>query len=586
MADKQGIELKAESRSVISGRSGFRRRRRFTRLSPLTRRIIAVNVAVILVPVLGLLVLGPYRDRLIEQEMEALRTQGEVFSGAVGESAITILANGQEVLNLRPARAIVRRLAAAGNVRARLFLLDGRLAADSQRLTSSGGGIVEEDLPEPASDFDVSTPLDSIVTDLGAVLDGRDYETYVDRVGATTDDFPEAARAMGGEIVGRVRERPGGGLVLSVAVPVQRYYQVFGSLMLSKPGDRIEAAMQEVHLTILSVFLGALVFTVLISLYLAGKIARPLHRLSDAAERVRIEVGREEVEIPDFSARDDEIGDLSVALRDMTTALQSRLMAIEGFAADVAHEIKNPLTSLRSAVETAQRIDNPTQQQALLKIVQEDVDRLDRLITDISEASRVDAELSRIESEEIDLVPMLETLARWQQEALERQKSDPQAEGEDDPGARAKLGGGNPAGAKPAADTPCFELTLETEGPFIIRGTESRLAQVFRNLLGNAASFSPPGGRVELVLMRDGSAIRITCEDDGPGIPEAKLASVFERFYSERPEHEQFGKHSGLGLSISKQIVEAHGGKISAENRKDDRGRILGARFVVILPTA
>lgn len=541
-----------------------RQRRRSVWPTPLTRRILAVNVIALIVPIAGLLVLGPYRERLIEQEMEALRTQGEIFSGALGESAISILANGQEVLNLIPARGIVRRLAEAGDVRARLFLLDGRVAADSQRLGGSGG-ILMEDLPEPDPDFPGSDPVRQAVEELSDFLDDREYQVYQDRVGATTDDFPEAARAMGGEIVGMVREDRRGELVLSVALPVQRYYQVFGSLMLSKSGDRVTAAMHEVRLTILAIFCGALVITVLLSLYLAGMIARPLHKLAEAAERVRHTIGREEAEIPDFSNHRDEIGDLSQVLREMTAALQSRLTAIEGFAADVAHEIKNPLTSLRSAVETAQRIENPEQQRALLKIVKDDVDRLDRLISGISDASRLDAELSRLETEELDLVPMLRTLIEFERDLM---LPDP---------------GGHEENSGPSAP-PELELSVEGLGPFTVRGTEIRLAQVFRNLVGNAASFSPPAGRIELVLRRAGDRVVILCEDEGPGIPESKLEEIFSRFYSERPEHEQFGTHSGLGLSICKQIVEAHGGTIHAENRTDDRGRVLGARMVVELP--
>jgi two-component system sensor histidine kinase ChvG len=256
--------------------------------------------------------------------------------------------------------------------------------------------------------------------------------------------------------------------------------------------------------------------------------------------------------IPDFSARGDEIGDLSGALREMTSALWQRMDAIERFAADVAHEIKNPLTSLRSAVETAARIQDPGKREKLLAIVMEDVKRLDRLISDISDASRLDAELSRIEPEPVDVGHVLGTLAEVYD-------------------------------VTQAEEGPRIRLVLPEE-PLVVSGVEGRLVQVFRNLIANAVSFSPPDGTIRLSARQDEDAVVVTVEDDGPGIPEGKLEAIFNRFYTERPSGEKFGTHSGLGLSISKQIVDAHQGVIRAENRRDADGRVIGARFVVRLP--
>jgi two-component system sensor histidine kinase ChvG len=287
-------------------------------------------------------------------------------------------------------------------------------------------------------------------------------------------------------------------------------------------------------------------------MYLAGTIARPIRRLAAAAERVRRDHGRHET-IPDFAGRNDEIGDLAESLREMTQALWLRMDAIERFAADVAHEIKNPLTSLRSAVETTVRLRDPEQQRKLLAIIKEDVSRLDRLISDISDASRLDAELSRAEAEPIDLGAMLGTLVNMYE-------------------ATAKGG-------------PAIRLTLPAEGePLVVNGIEGRLAQVFRNLLANAVSFSPSGGVIAISAARDDGWIAVDIEDDGPGIPAGKEQAIFERFYSERPESEKFGTHSGLGLSISRQIVEAHGGLITAANRPRPDGGVAGARFTVRLP--
>jgi two-component system, OmpR family, sensor histidine kinase ChvG len=310
------------------------------------------------------------------------------------------------------------------------------------------------------------------------------------------------------------------------------------------------------RLDILVVFAIALAATVLLSIYFASTLARPIRRLALSAVQVRYGKGRR-FEIPDFTKREDEIGDLSGALREMTEALWSRLDAIEGFAADVAHEIKNPLTSLRSAVETVSRVEDPEQQRKLMSIILDDVQRLDRLISDISDASRLDAELSRAESETVDLRLLLETLVEVIGSTLP------------ETGPRIVLG------LPELADADAF----------MVPGIEGRLGQVFRNLINNAVTFSPPGGTIRVVVGRNPSWIEARVEDDGPGLPEGKLEAVFERFYSERPSGEKFGTHSGLGLSISRQIVEAHGGTIHAENRIDPMNRkVKGARFVVRLP--
>jgi two-component system sensor histidine kinase ChvG len=297
----------------------------------------------------------------------------------------------------------------------------------------------------------------------------------------------------------------------------------------------------------------ALLVTVLLSFYLAGTIARPIRRLAAAAERARGRGAR--VEIPDFTRRGDEIGDLSGSLREMTDALWQRMSAIESFAADVAHEIKNPLGSLRSAVETAVRIEDPANQRRLMAIILDDVERLDRLITDISDASRLDAELGRLELAPIDIGAMLEALVDIHESTRE---------------------GG----------TPRLTIELVDRGrELVVPGIETRLSQVFRNVIANAISFTRLHGEIRLTAQHDGRAVLVTVEDEGPGIPEDKLTAIFDRFYTERPAGEKFGTHSGLGLSISKQIVEAHRGRIWAENRKDMSGAVSGARFSIRLPS-
>lgn len=522
--------------------------------SPLTRRILAVNVVALAILGGGLLYLGEYRRNLIDAELTSLGVQAEMFAAALGEGAVVADSPTGHQLASDIANQIVRRLVETTGTRARLFRNDGGLVADSRHLVGPGGAVRIEELPPPGDDGGVLDEMLDIYDRLMRRLTGRvALEPYREHASAHARDYPEAIKALAGESAKIVRSSGGDRMVLSVAVPVQRYKHVLGALMLTRGSRAIDTALLKVRLDILKIFGIALGITVLLSLYLAGTIARPIRRLAAAAERVRRDHGRGE-SIPDFAGRDDEIGDLAESLKEMTEALWLRMDAIERFAADVAHEIKNPLTSLRSAVETTVRLKDPDQQRKLLAIIQEDVTRLDRLISDISDASRLDAELSRAEIEPVDVGAMLGTLVNMHQ---------------------TTAGGG-----------PVIRLKLPADDePLVVNGIEGRLAQVFRNLLANAVSFSPAGGTIAISAVRDDGAVVVDIDDEGPGIPAGKERAIFERFYTERPESEKFGIHSGLGLSISRQIVEAHGGRINAANRPDADGGVAGARFRVRLPT-
>ena len=526
------------------------------RVRSLTWRILALNVLALATLVVGLLYLDRYRDSLVQTQIDALTVQAEIVAAALGEAAVReATPEGQEFLTGQ-ARPMVRRLAASADVRVRLFAASGDMVADSQML--AGLGTVQfADLPAPR----VHGLREALVDAYDFVVDllpfGDHHPLYREIPNPAASDYPEAVTALRGEEASEVRDAPDGRLILSVAVPVQRYRQVLGALMVSSDDTGIEAALRDVRIDILNVFLVVLSATVLLSLYLASTIARPVRLLAEAADQVRRGQGRK-VNIPDLSDRGDEIGDLSAALKDMTTALWDRMDAIERFAADVAHEIKNPLSSLRSAVETISRVEDPAQQKKLMSILIDDVKRLDRLISDISDASRLDAELSRAELEPVAIGRMLETLVEIQRTA-------------------------QPAG-------PVFDLTLDGyPDRLTAMGSEGRLVQVFRNLLSNAVSFSPDGGKIFIRCMRDSDSVTVTVEDQGPGIPDAKLEAIFDRFYTQRPKGEKFGTHSGLGLSISRQIVETHGGRIRAENIHDPAaplGGSLGARFIVKFPAA
>jgi two-component system sensor histidine kinase ChvG len=524
--------------------------------SPITRRILLLNVVALAIPVVGLLYLPTYRDSLIQSELELMKTEGMLFSGALAESGVVTDPDGSERLQPDTSRQTIRRLVDVSKTRARLFLPNGTLIADSFLLSGPGGMLVIEPLPPP------EPPAGPILEALGSAYDwllgqmpAREiYPPYGESAVQVADDYQEVDKALDGETSTFVRSGGDNTLVLSVAVPVQRYRQVLGALFLTKKGKDVEVTLKQTRVTIIAVSLVALGVTVLASLYLASTIALPIHRLADAADRVRRAKGRS-IAIPDLSARRDEIGDLSGALRDMTEAVWRRMDAIERFAADVAHEIKNPLSSLRSAVETVARIEDPQQQRRLMAIILDDVQRLDRLISDISDASRVDAEMSRAEIGRVKIRDLIAALVDIH-----------------------SVTGGDGA-PKVVADMP-------PKDDLVVMGAEGRLGQVVRNLLSNALSFSPPGGTVTLKARREHGRIIVNVEDEGPGIPEDKLKAIFDRFYTERPEGEKFGMHSGLGLSISQQIVEGHNGRLTASNRRDKDSRVIGARFTIDLPAA
>ena len=530
-------------------------RRRQRLLSPITRRILAINILALGFLGAGILYLDEYKENLIEAELAGLVTQAEMFAVALSEGAVARSPSGQYRVSEIP-NQMVRRLVKTTGVRARLFGVNGRLVADSRRLVGSGGTVSIEVLPPPE---DPESPLSRAFDLFERVADhisgAKRYPKYTENSRQHARDYTEVVAALSGDYVKAVRALDRDRLMLAVAVPVQRYKQVLGGLLVTKDSKDIDDALYETRRDILKVFAVALALTILLSVYLAGTIARPLRRLALDAERVRHDHSRRH-RIPDMADRDDEIGELAATLNDMTDALWKRMDAIDRFAADVAHEIKNPLTSLRSAVETTARLKDPAQQQKLMGIIQEDVGRLDRLISDISEASRIDAELSRAESEPTDIAGMLATLTDIQN-------------------ATSGLTG------------PRVVLA-RTDGadPLMISGIESRLAQVFRNLITNAATFSPSDGVISITISAEPLEIRIDVDDEGPGIPHGNEEKIFQRFYTERADSEKFGTHSGLGLSISQQIIEAHRGEIRAGNRFDTAGSVLGARFTVRLPLA
>jgi two-component system sensor histidine kinase ChvG len=532
-------------------------------VSPLLRRILLLNALPLVLLVAALLYLDQYQNGLLEAEVQALREQARIYAGAIGESAVREQDPDNPTIVPDTARSLLRRLTEpTPNAQARLYAPDGQLIADSRVREGPGGAIVTEPLP-PAEEHGelvgfVSALYDKLLSLVPHRASGPIVEMDPAAGGVEWQPVREQLRLTGAdankEMPPYIRRTADNLLLVTVAEPVIRNRHSVGVILLTREAREVDASLFAVRMSILALFALALVLTVGLSWYLSLTIARPILRLAGAAHDMREGKGRSGTVPLGLLRRTDEVGELAHALTESAAALWDRMDATERFAADVAHEIKNPLSSIRSAIETLRRIDDQTQQRRLLAIIAEDVVRLDRLISDISDASRVDAELSRTATEEVDVTPILELLAEINQATRE--------DGE-----------------------PSLSLDLPG-GPLVVSAVEGRLVQVLRNLIGNARSFSPRNGRIVLRAREAAPFIEIAVDDEGPGIPPAKLEHIFDRFYSERPAGEQFGQHSGLGLSISRQIVEALKGRISAENRVDAEGAVVGARFIVRLPAA
>ncbi len=532
-------------------------------VSPLLRRILLVNALPLALLVATLLYLDQYQNGLLQATVSALREQARIYAGALGESAVKEESPDNPVLVPELARRLLRRLTdPTPDAQAKLYAPDGQVIADSRVREGPGGAISSEPLPPAAQRGEVLGTMGYLYDKALALLPHKTEPRLV--VDLTeggpgldwTPDVKEELRLSGSdqnrEMPAYIRRTNDNRLLVTVSVPVEHNRHNVGIILLTREAREVDDSLLSIRVSILALFSIALVLTLVLSWYLSLTIARPILRLARAAAQMREGKGREG-SVPDpLLQRHDEVGVLAVALSESAGALWARMDAIEQFAADVAHELKNPLSSMRSAIETLRRIEDPAQQKRLLAIIGEDVTRLDRLISDISDASRVDAELSRTATEKVDVAKILNLLAEIHEAT--RREGDAH-----------------------------IELDAPTEGLFV-QAVEDRLVQVLRNLIGNAQSFSPPNGRIGLRAQETGTVIEISVEDDGPGIPEARLEHIFDRFYSERPKGEHFGQHSGLGLSISRQIVEALKGRITAENRRDVIGNVIGARFVVWLP--
>lgn len=494
----------------------------------LTQRILAINIFALLLLAGGFFYLDSYRTRLLDnrvaQSLREVRLMGEALTSVRSEE--------RDVLVMRLARDTGGRI--------RLFDAGGSLVADSRAL-----GIRNVVLRDPDKQDWGQVIARFLDAGIDTVVGAARPPLYRERRDGA--EWPDVRLAREGRVSASVWRAPDRTPVITAAAPLPG-----GGTIMATENARFITETVRIERFRLSVLLALVaLISVLLSLFLARTIVRPLRRLARAAVRVRLGRAREVV-VPRLPDRRDELGMLARALSDMSLALRARIDATEAFAADVTHELKNPLASLRSAVDTLETVHDPDLQAQLLAIVRDDVRRLDRLITDISDASRLDAQLSRAKFDPVDLHALLAGLiSQREARGVER-------------GIRLRFDSTEP-------------------GPAIIAGEGARLERVFENLIVNALSFSPDDAVVAISLAREQEEVVVRVEDEGPGVPEEAREAIFRRFHSIRPSSEDFGQHSGLGLAIARTIVEAHQGRIHVESRED---RLSGARFVVRLPLA
>ncbi len=544
--------------------------------SSLVRRIVVLNLAGLVALLFGFLYLNQFRQGLIDSRVESLLTQGEIIASAVAASATievdsitvdpekllrlqagesTVAGDDDTEFSINPARVapLLRRLVTPTRTRARIFDQDGELLIDTAAMYSRGE-ILKFELEPPTPHPDGI--LARILNFLTQPFPPKKVATSEVSLSENGHKILEVSRAFDGAPASVVSVNSSGETIVSVAFPIQRSRIVRGVLLISTLGGDIDSIIRTERFSIIRIFSISASVMLIVSALFAGTIAGPIRRLSSAADRVRRGVTTRS-EIPDFTLRSDEIGHLSGSLRDMTRALYDRIEAIESFAADVAHELKNPLTSLRSAVETWPLAKTEESRDRLLSVIIHDVRRLDRLISDISDASRLDAELARNNAEPFYLIHLISAVVEVSNSVMSQDN----------------------------VKTVFIVSDKNINSDFMFFGHDSRISQVIVNLIDNAKSFSKPDGEVRVSLEKIESKIEIRVEDEGPGIPAHALEKIFERFYTDRPDH-GFGQNSGLGLSISRQIISAHRGVIWAENRYPEPPGTepIGARFIISLP--
>ncbi len=515
------------------------------RITSLTIKIISVNVIALIILSFGILYLGEYQKNIIETKLKSFEREANIVGLAI--SAFD-LENPNH-------KAKIKKIIDGHRQEIKIFDKNGIIILqEKSHYRSIDNGL-------HLNSVQILKDTASLIFNL--IPDITHIPLYPN---AEPQNIPDLQEALSGVTSFSAWEDHNEEILLSAGVPLLKNNQSDGAIVIIRQAEDIKNSISKVWQDIVGIFIGTLIVTLILSIYLAGTIAKPLKKLARVAEDVRTGKATGD-DIPDFSNRHDEIGDLSVVLRSMTDALWAKMDSIESFAADVAHELKNPLTSLSSAIETLQKVKKQEDREKLMGIIAHDIKRLDRLITDISSASRLDAALSRTDFTPISIAQLATDLLETYKDPIERDTFQEEEKGN------------NKVKTK---DNKFVELHFNSNKKYMIQGSDERIKQVLANLIDNALSFSQEQDTVKVTMNRGENLVAIHVDDEGPGIPEKKIKTIFDRFYTERPE-ESYGEHSGLGLSISKQIIESHRGEIFAENRHDMDGQRQGARFSIIL---
>ena len=523
----------------------FRKR---IKISPLLLRLLTLNILALFFLLGGFFSIDKYQQTLIENEYQKLEDEGRILSQAIGRS-IAIADNYRaQIIMTREAQTTIVHLLEKSRVRIRLFSYQGDLLADSKRTIGFRTKIKETQLPDVKKKNFFRISFEKIYTYTTAIIaKASNLPIYEENVLQQAEDYEEVLKALYGEETKNLRQLESGRKLFSLALPVQSYRKISGAILLTVNSENVETKLQNFRFEVFKVFFLALFLTICVTIYLSDSIIRPIRKLAAVAKEIDPS-RRKKIIVPQFSDRNDEINDLAISLKNMLNSLLERMDAIEKFAADVSHEIKNPLTSLKSAVEIASKTKNKKQLDKLSKIIVHDVKRLDRLVTDISNASRLDAELSRENMKNIDIKTIIKNIINFYNK-----------------------------------NNKLILFKFEKNIKYRILGNQQRLSQVFTNIFDNALSFNKKNKKIEIYLKGNKNLITIYVDDFGPGLPKQNSEKIFDRFYTERPKGEKFGEHSGLGLSISKQIIEVHNGSITAQNKINKNRQDSGARFTIIL---
>ena len=513
------------------------------------RILFIILLPVILYPII-LIYFNKYQDILIKSEFAAIERQGLTLTKALAlaENQYGLIQNNQ--ISSPALQSLIPKVEYGSNIRARLFNMYGNLIADTKASMKYSPFVKVSPLPAVDNSFSIKNSLTKFVSLFSNLISKPlNLPLYRDNTIFSFEDFPEVIMALKGRTKKILRQDSKGKLYLSVAIPIKNIRMVRGAVLLSVSGKKIEQELVDLETELFKAFGLILLATVALAIYFGRSITNPIVRLSNEADKIAEDKTLKTFNLNKFRNRKDEIGNLAQSFFKMTNELQKRIDHIAEFAADVAHELKNPITSVRSASETITKVRSLSEQKKLIKVIQNDVERIDRLINDISAASRLDAELSRIEIKEINISNLLETLVDIRSSTINSK----------------------------------INLLKHAEDIHIL-GDENKIAQVFDNLIQNAASFSKGNNFINIRIDKNLENVIITVEDNGPGFSKGSLKKVFDRFYTDRPKNEKFGNHSGLGLSISKQIVEAHSGTIEALNRLNQKNECLGGSVKVTFP--